>query len=169
MKIRGFTVIMLLGVLLVGSVACWGPVFSKPSVGYVPQGWYLSEDSPYGTYYEEDGTESGLIGYTDIEDGDFVLIYYGDVASSLKGRETAPSALIAKAIEYSIFSPEETGTMTVAGEIAGYTKMYDADWDWYEMSIVFVKGSTCIFIYTIYDATSTDEAQAMSIINSISF
>ena len=168
MKIRGLIGILLLGVLLVGSVACWGPVILKPSVGYVPQGWYLSEDSPYGTYYEElDGTEWGLIEYIDDVDYDFVQIFYGDVASSLKGRETDSSALIAKAIEYSIFSSEETGTMTVAGQIAGYAKAYYWDWEEYEMSIVFVKGSTCIIIYTSYYAT--DEAQAMSIINSISF
>jgi len=35
------------------------------------------------------------------------------------------------------------------------------------MEIVFVVDSTCIDIYTMFDATAEDETQAMSIINNI--
>lgn len=74
---------MLLGVLLVGSLACSQPGITKPTVGNVPQGWGLSNEDPYGTYEELDGTVWGLIEYTDTEDGDLVQIYYGDVPSEL--------------------------------------------------------------------------------------
>lgn len=168
MKIKGFIAIMLLGVLLLGAVACPGPAIAKPTVGYIPQDWYLSEDSPYGTYEELDGTKSGLIEYADAEDFDFVQIYYGDVPPSLQGRENDQNALIAKAIEWSIFDAEETGTMTVAGQVAGYAKAYDPLMDTYEMEIVFVKDSSSIDIYTMYNATYEDEQQAMSIIMSVS-
>ena len=170
MKKAKITVVVLLGIMLVVGIACGEAKesVSTPTVGNVPQGWYLSEDEPYGTIEESDGTKSGILGYTDTDDGDFVTIYYGDVPSELKGHETEGDALVEQAIEWSIFEPDETGTMVVAGQTAGYSKQYDPDMDYYEMEIAFVLDSVCIDIHTIYDATSTDEAQAMSIINSIS-
>ena len=141
----------------------------KPTVGNIPQGWYLSDEAPYGTYEDPDGTEWGFIEYTDTEDNDFVQIYYGDVPSELKGRETDSDALISKAVEWStMFEPDETGTMVVAGQTAGYTKMYESAGEFNKMKIVFIIGSTCIDIFTYLDATTEDEAQAMSTINSIS-
>jgi len=139
----------------------------KPTVGYVPQGWYCSADDPYGTYDESDGTEWGLIEYTDNVDYDFVMIFYGSVPPELKGKENDRDALIAKAIEYAIFEPTESETMVVADELAGWVKAYDPEYDIYNMKIVFVKGSTCVDIFTEYDATYEDEAQAMSLIDSI--
>jgi len=168
MKIKGFIVVMLLGVLLVGSLACLPTGGAKPKVGDVPQGWYLSNEEPYGTYLESDGTVWGLIEYSDSEGSNFVQIYYGDVPSELEEHETDKDALIARAKVESKFEPDETGTMLVSGQIAGYTKMYDPDLDRYEMDIVYVLDFGCIDIYTIYDATSEKEAQAMSIIDSIS-
>jgi len=178
MKMKRFIVVMLLGVLLVSSLSCGGgeepaptptpSLVVKPSAGYVPQGWYLSNEDPYGTYEEPDGTVWGMIEYTDTEDADFVQIYYGDVPIELEGQETNSDALIGRAVVESMFEPDETGVMIVSGQVAGYTKTYYSDMDWYEMEIVFVLDSTCIDIYTIYDATSEDEAQVMSIINSIS-
>jgi hypothetical protein len=177
-KMKRFIVVMLLGVMLVSSLSCGGgeetaptPTPSsvvKPSVGYVPQGWYLSDEDPYGTYEEPDGTVWGMIGYTDTEDADFVQIYYGDVPTELEGQETNSDALIGRAIVESLFEPAETGVMTASGQVAGYTKTYESDMDWYQMEIVFVLDSTCIDIYTIYDATLEDEAQVTSIIDSIS-
>jgi len=141
---------------------------TKPTVSYVPQGWYISTEDPYGTYVEEDGTKAGLITYTDAVDMDFVQIYYGDIPPDLEGKEDDGGALTDKAVEWATtFDPEETGTMAVAGQLAGYAKAYDATIDVYDMEIVFVKGSTCIDIYTCYDATSEDEEQAMSLISSI--
>lgn len=169
MKIKGLIMVTLLGVLLMGCLACLAPGMPTPIVSDVPQGWELSDEDPYGTYHELDGTVWGLIGYADTEDTDFVKIYYGGVPSELKGNETVQDALIGRAIVESTFEPGETGIMMASGHIAGYTKMYDPDMDRYEMDIVFVADSTCIDIWTRYNATPEDEAQAMSIINSISF
>ena len=177
---------MLLGILLVGSVACGGGSVAeptttptptstpqttavKPSVGYIPQGWYLSDEDPWGTYERSSGMKLGLIGYTDTEDFDSVLIFYGDVPSSLKGWETDGDFLIARAIVEAIFEPEETGTMTLSGRLAGYAKAYDQVSDLYQMAIVFGNGTTYIHIYSVYHATSEDEAQVLSLIGSISF
>jgi len=133
----------------------------KLTVGNIPQGWYLEEESA--------NIERGRVWYIDNEDGDFVQIYYEDVPRMLLGHETDPDYLIARAIaESATFEPDETGNMIASGQIAGYTEKYDPYWDWYEMEIVFVLDSVYIDIYTIYDATTWDEAQAMAIINSIS-
>lgn len=139
-----------------------------PTVGYVPQDWYLSDDEAYPNIMGEDDTRWGLIEYTDEVDYDFVQIYYGDLPSELVGKVNDTEALIARAVLESVtFDPEETGTMVIGGRIAGYAKAYDPTYEVYDMEIVFVIDSTCIDIYTCYDATSEDEAQAMSLINSI--
>jgi hypothetical protein len=169
MKVKRFIMVALLGVLLMGCLACLAVGIPKPIVSDVPQGWELSDEDPYGTYNELDGTVWGLVGYADTEDADFVKIYYGDVPSELKGNESVQGALIGRAIVESTFEPEETGIMMASGHLAGYTKIYDPDTDWYEMDIVFVADSICFDIWTRYNATPEDEAQAMSIINSITF
>ena len=173
MKHKGLIMLGLITILLLANIAsgCVGKLgtgVTKPTVSYVPQDWYLSNEDPYGTYRETDDTEWGLIEYTDDVDWDFAQIYYGDIPPELKGKENDGAALIARAtLEATTFVPDETGTMTVSGQLAGYVKAYDASLAAYEMEIVFVKDSTCIDIYTMYDATSEDEAQVMSLINSI--
>ncbi len=140
----------------------------KPEVAYVPQGWFLSTDSDYPEY--TGNGYWGLVEYTDEEDFDFVQIFYGDVPSELEGKERDGDALIGRAFyESSAFEPTESGTMTIGSWLAGYTKAYDATYDVYDMEIVFVHESTCIDIYACFDATTEDEAQVMSIIESIYF
>jgi hypothetical protein len=141
----------------------------KPSVGYVPEGWYRSIDDPYGNYAYPDGALWGLIEYTDTADDDFVMIFYGDVPSEIKGHETDGDALVEMAIEWSVFEPDETGISIVSNQVAGYAKKYDAVEDRYKMEIVFVADSTCVDIYTTYEASPGDEAQTMSLVNSLSF
>ena len=140
----------------------------KPSVGTVPEGWYLSDEAPYPEYGGNGNW--GLIEYTDEYDSDFVQIWYGDLPSELEGKEEDRDALIGRAIyESAAFEPTDTGTMTIGDWLAGYAKAYDADYDVYDMEIVFVNGATCVDIYVCYDATSEDEEQAMSLIRSIYF
>jgi hypothetical protein len=145
-----------------------GGTLQKPKVGYVPTGWYLSADEPYGTYYDA-GIEAGLVEYTDDLDLDFVQIYWGDMPSSLVGQESNGNALMSRAEYESIFVPDDTGTMFIAGEMAGYTEIYDPYWNTWEMEIVFVSGATYIDIYTIFNASYWDEMDAMDLIDSIYF
>ena len=167
---RRITLILLAAIIVCPLlVACNGSAgVTKPTIGSIPDGWYLSNQDSYGTFVEDDNTKWGLIEYTDEVDGDFVQIYYGDVPQELKGKEADEDALIGRAVlESYAFEPTEMGTMTVGGSLAGYTRAYDASYDVYDMEIVFVVGSTCIDIYTCFDANATDEAQAMSLIYSI--
>ena len=163
--------ILLLAAIIIcsGLIACNGKTESvtKPTIGNIPEGWYLSDQDAYGSYEEDDGTKWGLIEYTDEIDDDFVQVYWGDVPRELKGKETNRDALIDRAILESYFIPTETGNMTIGGHVAGYTRAYDADLYIYDMEIVFVIGATCIDIYAMFDATEADEEQVMSLINSI--
>ena len=177
MKTKLMIMLVLVTTLLLSSITYGCDLFLNngfpsnvvtPIVGYVPQGWYCSEDAAYGAYVDSDGTKWGLIEYIDNVDGDFVITWYGDVYSELKGKENDRDALIAIATKKAIFEPTESGTMTVAGELAGWVKTYDPIYDYYEMKIVFVKDSTCVHIFATYDATSDDEAEVMSLIYSIS-
>jgi hypothetical protein len=150
--------------------ACAGVRVVKPSVTTIPQDWYLSYEDDYGVYEEVDGTKWGLIEYTDSYDNDFVQIYYGDVPGELKNRESDVDALTGRAmLESTAFDADETFTMTIAGRLAACVRGYDASIDVYDMETVFVYESTCIDIYSCYDATYEDEEQVMSIIESIVF
>ena len=170
MKVNGFVTIMLMGVILVGSVSCLGSSAAKPTASDVPEGWSLGNEEPFGTFLESDGTQWGLVEYTNSDGSNFVKIHYGNVPRELIDHETDPDYLTARAIvETKKFEPDETGNMIASGQIAGYTKRYDTDSDYYEMDIVFILESACIDIYTLYDATPEAEDQALSIINSISF
>jgi hypothetical protein len=159
-------IIGLLATVLLG--ACGYSGVEEPSVAYVPEGWFLSDEVDY----PEIGIDLhwGLVEYTDEEDYDFVQIFYGDIPDELEGKESDGDALIARAFyESATFEPTESGTMTIGSWIAGYTRAYDATHDFYNMEIVFIHEGTCIDIYTCFDATTEDEAQAMSIIESIYF
>lgn len=141
----------------------------EPTVGYIPEGWSLSAQHPYGTYREEDGTTWGLVEYRDEADSDFVQIFYGDVPPELKGNETNGDTLTNKAVDYfTPIEPTELGTITIGGHLAGYARAYDDEHDWYDTEIVFVIDSTCIDIFTCYGGTYVeDEIEVMSLIHSI--
>ena len=146
---------------------------TKPTINVVPENWSLEEDFPYGEIeIESDSgdTKWGLIYYTDETDQNLVLIYYGDVPSELKGHENDEGALIEQAtLEASEFyGIDETGSMIIAGNIAGYVKGYDPETDTYDLDIVFVDDATCVDIYAAFKPTDNDEAEVMSLINSIS-
>ena len=163
-------------VVLVASLLCSITMFSacgsagavKPSVAVIPQNWYLSDEDEYGYFEEVDGTKWGMIEYTDADDSDFVQIYYGDVPTELKNRESDIDALTGRAVlESTTFDSDEMFSMTISGQPAGCIRGYDETYAVYDMEIVYVYESTCIDIYSEYDATAEDEAQVMSLINSI--
>jgi len=178
MKITRIAVILLLGILLVSAFACCPTPtpteqVTKPTVSYIPPNWELEEDTPYPQYAGRlEGVNWGLLDYTDQVDLDFVLIWYGNIAPELEGKENDAQALIDYALAemrdaFPEFMPDESGTMTVDSQLAGYIIAYDADLDVYDLRIDFIKGATYVDIYTCYDATTADEAEVMSLINSI--
>ena len=136
----------------------------KPKIGYVPPNWYLSTDDPYSSYLGY-----GMIEYTDSVDEDFVQIYWGDVPASLIGQESNANALISQATYEAIFAPDDTGSMFVAGQLAGYAEAYESYYDVWETEVVFVKGSTYVDIFAAYDATSDDIQDAIDFIEGIYF
>jgi uncharacterized protein YukJ len=165
MKFKAIVVGLLLCALMVSGAMCQSsPSLQKPKVSYVPLGWYLSADDAYNP---TDGF--GLVEYTDSSDFDFVQIYYQPVPESLKGRESDSNALIAQAVMEAIFSPDDTGPMTVAGRLAGYAETYDAYYGTWETEIVFVYDNTYVDIYTAYNASEWNIQEATSIIESIYF
>lgn len=141
----------------------------EPTVGYIPEGWSLSAQDPYGTYWEEDGTRWGLVEYTDESDWDSVAIFYGDVPPELKGNEIDGDALMSQAADYlAPIEPTELGTMTIGGHVAGYARAYDEEHGWCDTETVFVMDSTCIDICSRYGTTyAEDLIEVVSLINSI--
>ena len=169
MKLTTIAIIALLGVLLASTVACGSSSTSKPTVGYVPVGWSLHLDKPYGEYVATDGTKSGSLLYESDINSQMVAIFYGDIPVSLIGHENDQAYLIDRASEETKDEPQETGIMSVYGQTAGYKKTYYPDDNLYSMTITFIYKNTCIDIITGYNANSKDEAQVMALINSINF
>ena len=64
--------------------------------------------------------------------------------------------------------PSETGIMNIADTEAGYAKNYDPETNCYDLEIVMILDGVYLDIYSCYDATSEDEDQVISLINSIS-
>lgn len=141
----------------------------EPTVGYIPEGWSLSAQDPYGTYWEEDGTRWGSVGYADESDWDSVAIFYGDVPPELKGNETGADTLMSRAADYlAPIEPTELGTITIGDDLAGYARAYDEEHGWCDAETVFVMDSTCIDICTCYGTTyPEDETEVVSLISSI--
>ena len=107
--------------------------------------------------------------YTDDWDGDFVQIYWGDKPSSLIGQESNANALIDQAVYEAIFTPDDTGSMFVAGQLAGYAEAYDSFYEVWETDIVFVYGDTYVDIYAMYNASYWDIEDAIDFIEGIYF
>ncbi|MEA1959060.1 MAG: hypothetical protein U9N44_05275 [Chloroflexota bacterium] len=164
MKIKPLITGILIAILFITTTACSENVaVVKPSIGYVPDGWLLKEDIPYGEYT----SNSGKVYYSNAAGDCGVMIYYGDIPGSLKGKENDEVALIDAAVEEAVlFEPEATGTMTVNGRIAGYAEGVFMGLP--EIFIVFVDGSTHISIMAGY-VTAQDETNAMALIDSIYF
>ena len=169
MKFKAIVVGLLLCALMVSGAICPSSTspsgtIEKPKVSFVPADWYLSADDAYSS-----SLGYGLVEYTDSWDGDFVQIFYGYMPESLKGHEADGNALISQAVSEAIFTPDDTGMMTVAGRLAGYAEAYDDYWYWWETEIVFVYGTTYVDIYTIYNASVADIQDATNLIESIYF
>lgn len=169
MKFKTVVVGLLLCALMVSGAICPSSTspsgtIEKPKVSFVPADWYLSADDAYSSTMGY-----GLVEYTDSWDGDFVQIFYGYMPESLKGHEADGNALISQAVSEAIFTPDDTGSMTVAGRLAGYAETYDPYWEWWETEIVFVYGTTYVDIYTIYNASAADIQDATNLIESIYF
>ncbi len=163
------TMVLLIGTLLATGVACKkSDNIQKPGVAYLPAGWYLTADEPYGTY-QDDGLRSGLVEYTNSWNNDLIQLWYGDKPASLAGKESDANALIAQAVNEAIFSPDDTGNIYVAGRSAGYAEAYDPYWDSWETEIVFIYGDTYVDIYAIYDNEESGINDLMAIIQSIFF
>ena len=136
----------------------------KPRIGWVPTDWYLSADDAYSSYLGY-----GMIEYTDDWDYDFVQIYWGDEPSSLIGYESSASALIDQAVYEAPFVPDDTGSMFVAGQLAGYAEGYDSFLNVWETDIVFVYGDTYVDIYAVYNNSYWDIQDAIDFIDGIYF
>jgi hypothetical protein len=97
----------------------------KPQINYIPSGWYLYADEPYGMYENEYGkhgwieyrsplNQQGLFGYFSAA--------YGDIPPLLEGKENDKDALIYWARYEAQVSVKESGTMVVCDQLAGYVK-----------------------------------------------
>ena len=141
-------------------------------VGYIPEDWYLSDEEAYGSVEGEFGGDAGLIEYTDDVDYDFVMIRYErppdivtfEMEEHPEGLANEAASIFERDLGY---RPDEYGMMTVAGTPAGYAKGYDPDFDVYDLQIIMVKGIVYLDIYACYEPTSKDEAQVLSLIDSI--
>ncbi|MFB3889956.1 MAG: hypothetical protein ACE14S_10730 [Candidatus Bathyarchaeia archaeon] len=141
---------------------------AKPTVK-LPSGWEQSNETTYPyAPSEHDPQGAGMVEYTDQEDYDVVRIYYERAPS------TAFSDAELRAEAISIFETvddmpiDERGVTPMAGTSAGFAKGYEADLDTYTVEYVLVKGGYYLNVHAYYDATTQDQNQVVSLIDSIS-
>jgi hypothetical protein len=171
MRLRRIAVIVLLGIVLVSTVACGSnteqeptptlnlvstptSTFTKPHVSYVPSEWSL--------YYDEYYDDKGLIEYK-TANGDFVMIWYEAVPYGLNASDG--NALISIATSGAISPPYSTGTTYVNGHLAGYVLKSVPEGYWRDEEIDFVNGDTFIEINIYCDPSNLTEVNEL--INSI--
>ncbi|MCW3977626.1 MAG: hypothetical protein NWE77_06815 [Candidatus Bathyarchaeota archaeon] len=140
---------------------------SKPSVT-LPSYWHLEMETPYPEAYAEyDPQGAGMLMYVDEVDFDCVMVFYERAPSTTLTETTLETKATEIFLRDHEYTPSETGTKTVAGSPAGYAKGYDYELDVYDLELVFVKGSTFLNVYAVYDPTPEDENGVMSLIDSI--
>lgn len=142
---------------------------SKPTVT-LPENWYLESETPYPEEYSQyDPEGAGLLIYWDGEDYDFVMLYYEKAPSYTMTGSALESKASLMFLEYHEEYPlDETGTLNIAGEVAGYALGYDSELDINRIEMVFVKNDVFLNAYAYYSATSEDWLEIKSLLDSIS-
>lgn len=159
--------------VVIGLSGCIEGGLASPTVENVPNNWYLSDKADYGTYEGTYDWNAGMVEFTDSEDGDFVQIYYEyapEGGLSHDELESDALYLLEEVLEfYEIeLEPSEVGIMNITDTEVGYAKSYSPETNCYDLEIVMILEGIYLDIYSYYDATSEDEDQVISLINSIS-
>ena len=154
MKIEVISLLLLLAILVVVGTGC-GDSIAKPTFNYLPEGWIISEDNPNAgeTLYRS-------IPYGELrcqtEDFDCVTIWYGEVDVMMpppfQGSNLNEEILI-EIVKWAsnVSDPEETGTMFIAGELAGYIVYKGWSDAFCNKDMVFIKGSTYVYVWSFWD------------------
>jgi hypothetical protein len=121
-------------------------------------------------YSEFDPAGAGMVEYTDQDDYDLVRIYYekAQVSSYTSQQLQGQAESIFESVDVSAtLGIDNSGVKQYAGVSAGFAKGYDSSSDTYKMELVFIKGDYYFNVHSYYDATTEDQNQMESVINSI--
>ncbi len=143
-----------------------------PPTASLPANWEKTDETAYPNEIgEHDPAGAGMIEFTDNDDYDVVRIYYekaqvsGYTATQL---QTQAVNIFETYDSSETLAVDENGTHDYAGVSAGFAKGYDSDDDTYTMELVLIKNGYFMNIHAYYDATTQDQNQVESLINSIS-
>ena len=163
-------------VLLVGYVSYGCAGLPKPTVGYVPLWWSILSDHIYTTCL---GFDEGVLIYGDgeLQEPNSVEIHYHNMYEESRAVGGQPITDVNRIItewaiynlEYNSIEPEESGTMIVGGQIAGYAKGYDPVGDNYVLVLQCFDEPICYSLRALWKPTIEDEVDVMRLIDSISF
>ena len=168
MRLTKLAVLLLLGILLVSGVACGGgPTIIVPTVNYVPDGWIFE-----GEYHSET-SDIVLLKYTK-EGGGGCSIDYSSIPGYITQYEEYYGASTEEALldyaeqtlQYSGGTDKESGMTTVCGHLAAYIQFTTHGMTIKELH--FIEEET-YFEFSINYLESSVEAEAMALINSITF
>ncbi len=141
---------------------------SKPTVN-LPSQWKLEDETPYpNAASEHDPAGAGKLEYVDQDDFDVVKIYYEKAPNTTYSNSDLEDEAVNIFQRENDLIIDESGVKTVASVSSGYAKGYDSELDTYTVEYVFIKSDYYFNIHAYYDATSEDENQAKSIMDSIS-
>lgn len=154
-------------VLAITAMSCGD--LARPMIHNVPADWSLLSLTPYeeALYVGEYDEQSGLIEYARNETYDIIQIFYElapepDLTPS--DLEQDAEYIFSRDLEY---TPDETGTMVVAGTTAGYARGYDFDFEVYDIEIILVLDNVYLDVYAGYASPETGD-EILDMIDSIS-
>jgi hypothetical protein len=143
---------------------------AKPTIN-LPANWEQTDAKDYPNDYSEfDPAGAGMVEYTDQDDYDLVRIYYekAQVSSYTSQQLQGQAESIFESVDVSAtLGIDNSGVKQYAGVSAGFAKGYDSSSDTYKMELVFIKGDYYFNVHSYYDATTEDQNQMESVINSI--
>ncbi len=169
MKKNLVVILLVINVVLAFTpVVASAETLAKPTVT-LPPDWELVYETPYpDSLSEHDPLGAGLLEYQNLKNQDGVMIYYE------KAPTTVYTDAMLKAEAEEIFRLDHfgggfnvSGVITVAGVKAGYAEVYVADYDIYDIVLVFIKDNYYINAYAAYNANSASENSVMALLNSI--
>lgn len=143
---------------------------TKPNVT-LPANWQQTDQTTYpNDYSEHDPAGAGMVEYTDQTDYDSVIIYYekAQVTSYTSSQLKSEAENIFESYDASDnVGVDSSGVTQYAGVSAGFAKGLDISANTYTMELVFIKGNNYFNVHAYYDATTEDQNQVVSLINSI--
>jgi len=141
---------------------------SKPTIGYLPQGWAIASETYYGQYDNEGEPKKGSMQYISPDGNASLYIEYGELPAAVaENKSNLEGALRELISEKWIPQPDKVATMTFCGRSSAYATFFLSTESLYGISILSINDSAMIVLDALW--TAERHSDINSIIGNISY